>query len=441
MKGKIIVCVCGVLTFFLVMGFLPWPATGAETANGGESIRIPWPPLATDLPLWDDERLPVAAQKGDIANLKALLDKGRDSNDMDRMGRLALVEAAARGQVGAVEPVLRRGAHIEARDVNGLTALMAAAENGELSAVELLVSKGANVNFQCDDGPTALKEAVDNQRTDVVKFLLDHGANVNAKLRGGTTTLMRAALTGNVEVVKLLLEKGADLHTQTPNGATALTLAALKDRAEVVKLLRSRGAQLDLHTAALIGDETEAKRLFDTGADVNAADAQGWTSLMNAAQKGHAGVVSLLLKRGANPVVKREDGGTVLTDAVSSGSADVLRVLLDGAPALAINLAKKGGASPLAFAVICDRPAMVSMLLDAGMDVNAKGVNGERAVILAIWECNLEMVKLLLSRGADVQAKDLGKYAPKPGADCPNWVQIRDLIKAQEAGRGTRKSE
>ncbi len=50
---------------------------------------------------------------------------------------------------------------------------------------------------------------------------------------------------------------------------------------------------------------------------------------MNAAQKGHADVVKLLLDKGADRSAKRKDGSTSIDDALGSGESNVLGLLLD----------------------------------------------------------------------------------------------------------------
>jgi len=59
--------------------------------------------------------------------------------------RFPLVVAAARGHVTVVQALLAKGAHIEAVDNKGRTALQIASENGMIDVVRLLLANGANV--------------------------------------------------------------------------------------------------------------------------------------------------------------------------------------------------------------------------------------------------------------------------------------------------------
>jgi ankyrin repeat protein len=86
----------------------------------------------------------------------------------------------------------------------------------------------------------------------------------------------------------------------------------------------------ELHYAAGDGDASAAKRALAAGADVNLADAQGWTPLHFAAQAQSPAIVALLLEKGATVDVPDRHGNTPLFTAVSKyrgdpGTAEALR--------------------------------------------------------------------------------------------------------------------
>jgi ankyrin repeat protein len=86
-----------------------------------------------------------------------------------------------------------------------------------------------------------------------------------------------------------------------------------------------------LMIAARAGDMEAALRLLNEGAEVNATSATGYTALHYAASKGHADVVRLLLRHGADPDL-REAGAelTILMSAAKRGRVDVVKALLEG---------------------------------------------------------------------------------------------------------------
>ena len=74
--------------------------------------------------------------------------------------------------------------------------------------------------------------------------------------------------------------------------------------------------------------EDVARMLMSNGANVNAADQEGRTALMQAAVYGHVDVARALLSNGAEVNAKDREGRTALTQASTYGHADVVRLLL-----------------------------------------------------------------------------------------------------------------
>src|SRR4051794_6931674 len=93
----------------------------------------------------------------------------------------------------------------------------------------------------------------------------------------------------------------------------------------------------ELHYAARDGNVDKARSELAAGADVNAADANGWTPLHFAAQAQSAPTVRLLLERGADVHASDAHGNTALWRAVFAYKDD---------PAV-IEALRAAGADPL----------------------------------------------------------------------------------------------
>ena len=72
-----------------------------------------------------------AAQTGDVALIKTLLDAGADPSGLDEAGETALMHAAHAGQLKAVQTLLAAGAASDFKSAQGWTALAKAAYNAE----------------------------------------------------------------------------------------------------------------------------------------------------------------------------------------------------------------------------------------------------------------------------------------------------------------------
>lgn len=177
--------------------------------------------------------------------------------------------------------------------------------------------------------------------------------------------------------LQALVEKGADVNAGGKNGQTALM------------------------AAAFAGATDNARFLIKKGALVNARDNEGRTPLIYAVQSGNSNIVELLLDKGAD--VNTEDdkrGETALMYAACNGDADVVQTLLSGRAD--VNARAKNGETPLECSVLGGYTAAARLLLDGGADMDSKNL----ALFEAASRGDTDMIELLISKGADVNAKN-----------------------------------
>eukprot|EP00899_Mesostigma_viride_P003715 jgi/Mesvir1/13344/Mv24003-RA.1 len=146
------------------------------------------------------------------AGLERLLQdlRGTMREHEERKGQ-KLIEAAEQGDLAVVRLLVEDGADVNAEDKEGSTALMAAARTGHVESFWLLLENGAHVNARNKHGSSPLMYAALNGHLDIARSLIENGADVNARNKNGWTPLMRAAYWGQLGVARLLTEKGADV--------------------------------------------------------------------------------------------------------------------------------------------------------------------------------------------------------------------------------------
>ena len=153
-----------------------------------------------------------------------------------------------------------------------------------------------------------------------------------------------------------------------------------------------------LEYAAINGDIATIQDLINKGADVNAADNNGFTALEGASQHGHLEIVRLLVEKGANVNTKTEKGHTALMAAAQYGHSNIVQFLLDkGAD---VNSSYITGKTPLMAATENHHTDTVKMLLDKGADVNLKRRDGKTALSIAIQYHYADLINLLKQAGA-----------------------------------------
>jgi hypothetical protein len=103
-------------------------------------------------------------------------------------------------------------------------------------------------------------------------------------------------------------------------------------------LVDSRGIPI-LSTAVRSGNTEIAALLIDAGAEINRPSGdRGYSPLMDAAQRGDAAMVNLLLDKGADPGVRSKDGQTALIVCAGRGDVAMSRTLVEhGADPLVVD--------------------------------------------------------------------------------------------------------
>ncbi len=245
-----------------------------------------------------------AAKEGDLAKVKALLEKNTDL--------------------------------INAKNENGQTPLHIAASGGQLAVVEFLISQGADINLRQNNGATALHFACFGGHRDVVEWLIDNGADVNSKDNNGLTPLRVAVFRSNKEMIALLIEKGAALNAREENGATPLHEACIRGNKDVVELLIEKGANIGieddsgntpLHMASNYGHKEIIELLITKGTDVNQRNNRGDTPLHGAAWGNHKDAVEFLLLKGAKQSLENSLGRTPLDNASRLNRKEIVELL------------------------------------------------------------------------------------------------------------------
>jgi len=313
--------------------------------------------------------------------------------------------------------LLHAGRDVNGRNSDGFTMLMVAAGLGHREMVSILLAAGADVlTMEPRMGTGVLHKAAQSGNADLVELLLDQGAIVDQQsARLGNTPLMDAVLHKHDAVVALLLARGARADITNHWHQTALQLArrygldAIACRIEArLQALADATEASPLLAAVRDGDTNAVRRLVAAGADieertpVNGSVDDDYTPLGLAAQKGHVGIVELLLVAGADP--RRRVGlmeGTPGHEAAYAGHADVIRALTRD----------RGPASP------------------HQLDIDAQGAyNGFSALHDAIWRGRLEAARALIEAGA---RRDLATHAgltPKELARLYGYDAIARLL-------------
>ena len=395
-----------------------------------------------------------AVHADDLASVRLLIRAGADVRSRTRDGVAAVTLAAMNGSAAMIETLLEAGADANTALPEGETVLMTAAHAGSVAVVRALLSHGANVNAKEGWlGETALMMAAAENHGDVVAALIDAGADLEARSnrtnlptlewgvggmsttvlpRGYWTASMFAARQGAIDAARVLADRGADLDQVDPDGTSALVFAIINAHYDVAAMLIEHGADsnvadasgmaalyatVDMNTLPWMHNRPPSKPtgtltpidviklLLAHGADPNARlkapvlqkhhDAgdrnlgEGSTPLMRAAKAGDAAAMRVLLAAGADPTFVQKNGTNALMIAGGVGRGN------------AGSYGRMSGSAEEAIEA-------VTILLEAGMDIDAANAEGQTALHGAAGRVDdvTALIQFLVDRGANPQAKN-----------------------------------
>lgn len=363
--------------------------------------------------------LHLAADRGYEEIVALLLEHGCDPN-VATSYQTALSIAALRNHVSIIRLLLAHGA-----DPNDKGPLYKAIDRGHSEAAVMLIEGGARpsqgVNIQAGVVPiyagytritSCLVWALSKKMSDVALAMVEHGANVNVP-----DALPLAAHLGYEKVVAAMLARGA-------RNPRALYEAARKGHAGVMRrLVDAAGVDLDMrvgwygHTllnlAALNGWVWLAERWLAEGGAVDAPDEHGQTALKVALDHGQMDLAQFLYERGADMLSTNSIGYTPLHAAAGHGALELLKTWC--AAGGAVNVVTPSGETPLSRS-LPQYPEIALLLLAHGAEVHAQvdrdNVKGYTPLHLAAQGGHLEVVRALLERGANLEARNEHRDTP-----------------------------
>ena len=251
-----------------------------------------------------------------------------------------------------------------------------AAYDGDIQAVKQHLAAGTDVNAKDDDGWTPLQDAATFGHKEIVELLITKGADVNAKTEDGETPLHTAVSNDHKEIIELLIDKGADVNAKAEFGETPLHAAVSNDHKEI------------------------AERLIKEGADVNAVamdDVFSEQTPLDAANKYNQGAVAVLLRKyGGKTCVELE----ALIDSAKKGDIEGIKQHL--AAGGDVSFRNKNGDTMLNYAAFLGHKEIVELLVENGVEVNAKGLADWTPLHLAAHKNNEQIVQLLIAKGAEM---------------------------------------
>ncbi|MCK5127446.1 MAG: ankyrin repeat domain-containing protein [candidate division Zixibacteria bacterium] len=275
-----------------------------------------------------------AANGGDIAKLKSLLDSGEDINNLDDTEGAAIHYACDKGHYDIVKELIKCGADLEIYSDEWDVPLTIAVAEGYTRISKLLIENFNDIDSEY--GQRLICFAASSGNLETLKYVLSVCGPVDIeKCRPFYTPLHWAAQENHPEIVKYLLDLDIDVNSVDEQGRTPLFASMAKDDCAAMKVLIANGADVNFRTeeskdnclqlAAVLNLLDFVNLLLDSGADINILDAKDRTALMPAVDHENIEMIKLLIERGADMTIKNYKGKTAVDYARSEKIRELLK--------------------------------------------------------------------------------------------------------------------
>jgi len=328
-------------------------------------------------------------------NLEDALIYSDSLNEKNFFGRTLLMLAAQRGDIKAVKALLKHNASISATDKHGNSACMLAELSGQIQIVRLLMQHGAGP-IRLDAGmpmrqnsprlletnaagDNALHIAAQLDNPTLIQQLVSLGVDIRAENAQDLNPVMVAAKAGKHQSLQALIDAGANIHVKNERKETALMWAAVGGSLETTKLL------------------------LDNNADRNATDNSGMSAFLLAARHGNVDILEYFITHYPDSAQYTLSYTTPLIQAATSGNAQAVTLLL---PRFDVNDVDFSVNTALTRA---SSKAVIEVLLKAGANLHAVFTEAEYSVLMIAMRNKqpLEVIRTLLEKGADPYAKNI----------------------------------
>lgn len=380
--------------------------------------------------------LMLAARGGSAETATRLVETGADINAREKaFGQTALMIAAGLDRADVVRLLLARGADWQAAsavaDLKSLTSMMddgtGRPQQQQPGGGVAGVTRGYRYNelIGTQGGLTALHFAARQGSAAAARALVEAGANVNIPSPGDKATpLLVALINGHFDLAVMLLDSGADPNLASDAGVSPLYATLNVQWAPIAAYPQPRAHLQQSRTYLDV-----LKLLLDRGADPNArvhrkvwysgynfdqsgVDEAGATPFWRASYAADVAAMKLLVAYGADPAVPTMKlfSRRGPEDPVAGADKSGLAPLPIGGPGATPLHAAAGPGYAMGFAGNSHHvapggmlPAVKYLVEELGADVNAVDHDGNTAVHHAASRGDNQMIKFLVSKGADVR--------------------------------------
>ncbi len=407
------------------------------------------------------------SSKKRIESIKVLIKNGIDINAEDNYGKTVLSEAADKLDGMMIRFLLENGASVNHVSSSGRTVLQDAALEENDKVFKILMSQSPDLNITDHYGRTVLFDAVEGGNLEIIKEVINNIDDINIVDNNGQTVLFYSVLKENDLVTKLLISNGIDVNIADKKRQNALFNAIIIGSSAIpsIDLLLSKDIKLNIKDYAektlldeilkllLIVKKTPQKLegkyklvsqdrnylkltsfLIDNGLAINRVDSRGKTVLYKEVERENYDTVEFLIASGADVNAEDNDGRTVLSDAILKGPSNMEMIdylisknanidhqdyyektIVDDLVEAVLITQNNKKPSSKKFLDLKDNEDFLALLkkfLIYKPKINVLKKDGKTIIFDLLCQYNLELTKVIVNNGADLNVLDNDKNTP-----------------------------
>lgn len=324
-------------------------------------------------------------------NAKFVHTNTKDTYPID--GITPLIISLSAGLTKTTETLIKQREGIDTSDAIGFYPTHYAAFNGDQNILTQLLAEGVDVNQEVS-GKTRNLDNVTTSLHDSIK---------------GAPPLFFSCAANNVAGINMLLDNGADINKASESGFTPLMVAAYQGHHEAVKTLIKRGAKLNTDPIYMLNGTTyESKTVkqltpLEYYGAVYLPEYEGYNAAMIAAKRNQPDIILELLNAGIDIHYSNKYGMTLLHLCAMNGlvNQEILNYKPNINSLVKFSQDSSDVISPLWIACYKNNIDAVKLLLNNGANPNIQNENELPPLVKAVESGSLEIMNMLIERGAD----------------------------------------
>ncbi|KAK6187195.1 hypothetical protein SNE40_005274 [Patella caerulea] len=323
-----------------------------------------------------------------LAPGQAMVHKSNFKHDNDKTGNnYALLKACRHRSVADVRHLIDHGADVNTKDVHGRTCILLCSTSliQPIDKIDFLRSKGGNIQDIDDENNGILHLACDLGTLETVQYLVNIGLDINSKGFRSRSCILACCLskTQAIGKIELLRKKGGNIHdTDDKNNGM-------------------------LHLACIWGTRDTVDYLIDQGLDINTKGRCGRTGILLCSQSKTQAIekIDLLISKGGNIYDIDETNHGMLHLACMFSTQETVRYLID--LGLDVNAKCKKLRTPILHCCTSEIQPIEKIKIVSFKGGNIYEIDGNKCGILLI-ACSggtLDTVRYLINLDLDINTK------------------------------------